>query len=357
MAELATIARPYAEALFKVARAADAGTLAGELRRARRRRRRPAAAPVRRQPEGQRRAGLRRRSPASPTVAAAREHGEEPAAHGDRQRPPGRAARDRARSSARWSTRRSGIVRRRRLQRVPDRRRRSSPTWSRRWRSASAASSTPRVAVEPELIGGIRVVVGDEVLDTSVKARLEQMKAALTRLSTPSGTPDSTSQPHGRPEIAMQLNPAEISELIKSRIEGLAVSRRHPQPGHRRLGDRRHLPHPRPVRRDAGRNAGIPAAPDGTPTFGLALNLERDSVGAVILGEYEHISEGDTVKCTGRILEVPIGPELNGRVVNALGQPIDGKGPINAKLTDADREDRPGRDRAPVASTSRCRPA
>ena len=68
-------------------------------------------------------------------------------------------------------------------------------------------------------------------------------------------------------------------------------------------------------------------------TFGLALNLERDSVGAVILGEYEHISEGDTVKTTGRILEVPIGPELLGRVVNALGQPIDGKGPINAKMT------------------------
>jgi F-type H+-transporting ATPase subunit alpha len=54
----------------------------------------------------------------------------------------------------------------------------------------------------------------------------------------------------------------------------------------------------------------------------------------VVLGEYEHISEGDTVKCTGRILEVPVGPELLGRVVNALGQPIDGKGPINAKLSD-----------------------
>jgi len=60
-------------------------------------------------------------------------------------------------------------------------------------------------------------------------------------------------------------------------------------------------------------------------TFGLALNLERDSVGAVVLGDYEHISEGDTVKCTGRILEVPVGPELLGRVVNALGEPIDGK--------------------------------
>src|SRR5690606_23300707 len=67
--------------------------------------------------------------------------------------------------------------------------------------------------------------------------------------------------------------------------------------------------------------------------FGLALNLEQDSVGAVVLGEYKHIKEGDTVKTTGRILEVPVGPELLGRVVDALGNPVDGKGPINAKAT------------------------
>jgi len=77
-------------------------------------------------------------------------------------------------------------------------------------------------------------------------------------------------------------------------------------------------------------------------TYGLALNLERDSVGAVVLGEYEHITEGDTVKCTGRILEVPVGPELIGRVVNALGEPIDGKGPIEAKLTDKIEKVAPG---------------
>jgi F-type H+-transporting ATPase subunit alpha len=65
-------------------------------------------------------------------------------------------------------------------------------------------------------------------------------------------------------------------------------------------------------------------------TFGLALNLEQDSVGAVVLGDYKHISEGDTVKTTGRILEVPVGNALLGRVVNSLGEPIDGKGPINA---------------------------
>jgi len=68
-------------------------------------------------------------------------------------------------------------------------------------------------------------------------------------------------------------------------------------------------------------------------TFGLALNLEQDSVGAVVLGEYKHLREGDTVKTTGRILEVPVGPELLGRVVDALGAPIDGRGPVKAART------------------------
>ena len=77
-------------------------------------------------------------------------------------------------------------------------------------------------------------------------------------------------------------------------------------------------------------------------TFGLALNLEQDSVGAVVLGEYKHLSEGDTVKTTGRILEVPVGPELLGRVVDALGAPLDGKGPINATRTAAIERVAPG---------------
>ena len=67
--------------------------------------------------------------------------------------------------------------------------------------------------------------------------------------------------------------------------------------------------------------------------YGMALNLERDTVGAVIIGDYSGISEGDTVKCTGRILEVPVGPGLLGRVVNALGDPIDGKGPVESDGT------------------------
>jgi len=76
--------------------------------------------------------------------------------------------------------------------------------------------------------------------------------------------------------------------------------------------------------------------------YGMALNLERDSVGAVILGDYKSIAEGQSCRCTGRILEVPVGPELQGRVVDALGSPIDGKGPVNAALTDALEKVAPG---------------
>jgi F-type H+-transporting ATPase subunit alpha len=126
----------------------------------------------------------------------------------------------------------------------------------------------------------------------------------------------------------MQLNPSEISELIKSRIQGLEGS-----------AEVRNQGTVISVADGICRIHGLSDVMQGEMlefpgnTFGLAMNLERDSVGSVILGAYEHISEGDTVKTTGRILEVPIGPELLGRVVNALGQPIDGKGPVNAKLT------------------------
>jgi len=76
--------------------------------------------------------------------------------------------------------------------------------------------------------------------------------------------------------------------------------------------------------------------------YGMALNLERDSVGAVVLGDYQGLAEGQTCRCTQRILEVPVGPELEGRVVDALGNPIDGKGPINAAETDAVEKVAPG---------------
>ncbi|WBE25660.1 F0F1 ATP synthase subunit alpha [Denitrificimonas caeni] len=134
-----------------------------------------------------------------------------------------------------------------------------------------------------------------------------------------------------------QLNPSEISEIIKQRIAKLDVSAQ-------------------------ARNEGtIVSLSDGIvrihgladvmygemiefpgSIFGMALNLERDSVGAVILGSAFGLTEGMSAKCTGRILEVPVGPELLGRVVDALGNPIDGQGPIESKLTDAVEKVAPG---------------
>src|SRR5437588_1553519 len=135
----------------------------------------------------------------------------------------------------------------------------------------------------------------------------------------------------------MQLNPSEISDLIRTKIQNLDVGAQVRTQG-------------TVVSLTDGitRVHGLSDAMQGemlefpNNTYGLALNLERDSVGAVILGDYEHITEGDTVKTTNRILEVPVGPELLGRVVDALGQPIDGKGPINTTRTAAIERVAPG---------------
>jgi F-type H+/Na+-transporting ATPase subunit alpha len=123
----------------------------------------------------------------------------------------------------------------------------------------------------------------------------------------------------------MQLNPSEISELIKARIKDFsAVAEARTEGTVVSLTD------------GIVRVHGLADVMQGEMiefpgnTFGMALNLERDSVGAVILGDYKHIREGDAVKCTGRILEVPVGEGLLGRVVDSLGNPIDGKGPIQA---------------------------
>ena len=135
----------------------------------------------------------------------------------------------------------------------------------------------------------------------------------------------------------MNLNPSEISELIKAKIANLDVG-----------SEVRTQGTVVSVTDGICRVHGLADVMQGEMlefpgnTFGLALNLERDSVGAVILGTYEHISEGDIVKSTGRILSVPVGRELIGRVVNALGEPVDGKGPVNAKETDVIEKVAPG---------------
>jgi len=134
-----------------------------------------------------------------------------------------------------------------------------------------------------------------------------------------------------------QLNPSEISEIIKQRIDSLEVSPEARNEGTIvsvsdgiiRIHGLADVMYGEMIEFDGG-------------IYGMALNLERDSVGAIILGDYQSLAEGQKARCTGRILEVPVGPELEGRVVDALGNPIDGKGPIKAKLTDALEKVAPG---------------
>ena len=134
-----------------------------------------------------------------------------------------------------------------------------------------------------------------------------------------------------------QLNPSEISDIIKQRIEKLDVS-----------SEARNEGTIVSVSDGIVRIHGLADVQNGEmiefpdQVFGFALNLERDSVGAVVLGDYKNLKEGQSAKCTGRILEVPTGPELLGRVVDALGNPIDGKGPINASASSPVEKVAPG---------------
>jgi F-type H+-transporting ATPase subunit alpha len=135
----------------------------------------------------------------------------------------------------------------------------------------------------------------------------------------------------------MQLSATEISDLIRKRIESFQlVTEARTEGTVVSLTD------------GIARIHGLSDVMQGEmiefprSTFGLALNLERDSVGAVILGDYTHVTEGDTVRCTGRILEVPVGDPLLGRVVNSLGMPIDGKGPVETPVSSPIEKVAPG---------------
>ena len=134
-----------------------------------------------------------------------------------------------------------------------------------------------------------------------------------------------------------QLNPSEISDLIKQRIDQLDVTSHATNEGTIvsvtdgiiRIHGLTEVQYGEMIEFDGG-------------VYGLALNLERDSVGAVVLGDYKQLAEGQPCRCTGRILEVPVGPALQGRVVDSLGNPIDGKGGIETTETDAIEKIAPG---------------
>ena len=134
-----------------------------------------------------------------------------------------------------------------------------------------------------------------------------------------------------------QLNPSEISDIIKQRIDKLDVSVESKNEGTIvsvsdgiiRIHGLADVMYGEMIEFEGG-------------IYGMALNLERDSVGAIVLGDYLSLREGQTCRCTKRILEVPVGPELEGRVVDALGKPIDGKGPVETTMTDAVEKIAPG---------------
>ena len=134
-----------------------------------------------------------------------------------------------------------------------------------------------------------------------------------------------------------QLNPSEISDIIKQRIDKLDVSVESKNEGTIvsvsdgiiRIHGLADVMYGEMIEFEGG-------------VYGMALNLERDSVGAIVLGDYLSLREGQTCRCTKRILEVPVGPELEGRVVDALGKPIDGKGPVETTMTDAVEKIAPG---------------
>ena len=187
--------------------------------------------------------------------------------------------------------------------------------------------------VDPSIIGGAITRIGSTVYDGSVTRQLEKMKEALTAAASETratGSGHAATAKRARTADLrtrhMDIKAEEISKIIRDQIGSYAVDVDVAEVGTIvSIGDGIARVHG-VENTMAGEMLEFPHG-----VFGIALNLEEDSVGAVLLGEYTEIKEGDTVKRTGRIISVPVGEELVGRVVNALGQPIDGKGPIVSK--------------------------
>ncbi len=162
--------------------------------------------------------------------------------------------------------------------------------------------------VDPDILGGIIVRVGNSVLDASIRNRLENFRKQVARA---------------------EFKPDEITSILKSRIEGLDEGQ----------ADLTEVGTVLSVADGIARVHGLENCQGFEmlefphDVTGLALNLESDNVGVVLFGPWEHVVEGDTVKRTGKLLEIPVGEELLGRIVDPLGNPLDGKGDINTETT------------------------
>jgi hypothetical protein len=210
-----------------------------------------------------------------------------------------------------------------------------------------------KVIVDPSIKGGVVAQVGDTVIDGSIRRRLDQLQ-----------TPSSPTLPGPRRSDDNPLHGTRRNGTWPSSPSTPTTSPRRsqePRGLQARPGRRAGRPRARGRRRHRHRG-GLPDCAvnemlefeDGT--IGLALNLDEDSIGAVVLGEVGDIEEGQVVKATGEILSVPCGDGLLGRVVNTLGEPIDGKGPLSNVGPAAWRSRRPA-SWAASPCTSRCRPA
>ena len=181
--------------------------------------------------------------------------------------------------------------------------------------------------VDPDILGGLVVQVGNMVLDTSIRNRLEKLRKSVAH----GGVGKET-------KAVMEIKPDEIASILRERIEGLDVeSADLSEVGTvLEIGDG--------IARIHGVDNCMSLEMLELPhdVVGLALNLEEDNVGAVLFGDWDKVSEGDTVKRTGKLLEIPVGEQLLGRLVDPLGRPLDDKGDINTTETRSAEHKAPG---------------
>ena len=189
--------------------------------------------------------------------------------------------------------------------------------------------------VDPEILGGVILRVGNSILDASIRNRLEQLRRQVAQALGEAGGParglrvPRRAGPPLNQETIMQINPDEITSILKSRIEGLDSG----------TAELTEVGTVLSVADGIARLHGLENCmsyemlelPHGVT--GLALNLESDNVGAVLFGEWERVSEGDTVRRTASLLDIPVGETLLGRIVDPLGRPLDGKGEISLEQT------------------------
>ena len=191
---------------------------------------------------------------------------------------------------------------------------------------AGSAAVECSITVDPSLLGGLIVRIGSQVVDASLAGQVRRPRSqpGQSRLNPPHPTP----LPFSHLQAMVSIRPDEISAILKQQIEDYDKSVSVSNVGTvLQVGD------------GIARIHGLEQAMAGEllefadGTEGIALNLESDNVGAVLMGEGHGISEGSSVKATGKIASVPVGDAMLGRVVNALGEPVDGKGAVETTAT------------------------